>query len=687
MNSTEKSQLQKQSELKDEQFYKELQFVNHWYNKFKEAMVHKAPFTRAWQDYLDAYSGDYFKREARPEYKSNHISNFIMSTIESIRPILIDNNPRFIAIARTAEGLEKSRKVQMALDYEFDREKMSSKIPRQALMTLIIGSAVYFVPWDTNVKSEYDGEIRAIEVNPFNLFPDPLATSVEDAEYIIYASYKHVNILKKLFPKKADKLNGGEINYPELVGNRGSDMGKVNNQVLVLEIWCRDYTSVEYEETGEDGKVYKVRKRKYPKGRVLTIAPELGILLDDKENPYDDGNFPFVIIKDYDIPFQFWGEGEVKHLLSPQKYLNDLSNQVIDNARLTVNMPWIIDKNAGIGYGQLTNRPGLVIRKNPGTTVERHSPPSLPQYVSEKIEELKRDIETISGVHDVTQGRRPVGIQAGNAIMALQEAGQTRIRLKVKMLELGLSDLANMWYKRMQQFWKFERWVHYTDDNSKTQYEIITEEDLQHDFDIKISAGSTMPKNKSAMLDIMIRLGQTTAEDGLPVVDRETILDFIDVPHKDKIIERFAELAQQKNINEEVGQQVQALGQQMQQQVQEISGILKDVTNVVQGMQKDIEKLYSFHEKEQGEKKREEEKEKMRTEILNEMQSDNTQSDTQLSDVVPTEEVGQTTEDNMNIELTDELIEMISSLSDEELQELISVRPELQQIIANNLQV
>ena len=29
-----------------------------------------------------------------------------------------------------------------------------------------------------------------IPVNPFNLFVDPLATSVEDAEYIIYASYK-----------------------------------------------------------------------------------------------------------------------------------------------------------------------------------------------------------------------------------------------------------------------------------------------------------------------------------------------------------------------------------------------------------------------------------------------------------------------------------------------------------------
>ena len=65
-----------------------------------------------------------------------------------------------------------------------------------------------------------------------------------------------------------------------------------------------------------------------------------------------------------------------KYLLSPQQAVNDLSNQVIDNAKHTANMQWIIDKNAGIPKGELTNRPGLIIRKNPGAEVRRDSPPS-----------------------------------------------------------------------------------------------------------------------------------------------------------------------------------------------------------------------------------------------------------------------------------------------------------------------
>ncbi len=680
MNNLDKTNTQMKHEQEVKVDTEEMLIVDYWYKKFKEAMVHKSKETAEWHTYWNAYTGDYFKNNTRPDYKSDQVSNFIFSTIETIRPVMIDNNPRFIAMARTEEGYEKKTKVQMALDYEFDRENMDEKIPRQTITSLVLGTSVWFLPWDGNADSEYGGEVRAIEVNPFNLYPDPLATSVEDAEFLIYATYKHVNILKKLFPKKSNLLEGGNIKYSELVANRDNDAVRVDNQVLVLEIWCRDYTTQEYEEKGEDGSLYKVKKRKYPKGRVLTIAPDLGIVLNDRENPYDDGKFPFVLVKDYDIPFKFWGEGEPKQLLSPQMHLNDLSNQIIDNARLTANMPWIIDKNAGIGYGKLTNRPGLVIRKNPGTEVRRDTPPQMPNYISEKIDDLKRDIEIISGVHDVTQGRRPTGIQAGNAIMALQEAGQARIRLKVKLMEQGLSKIATMWYARMQQFWKLDRWVRVADDKGSYGFELITEDDLQYDFDIKITAGSTMPVNKSAMLDLMIRLGQTTAEDGLPVVDRESILEYVEISNKERVLQRFAEIAQQNNVNEETMQTVDMFGQELQQQMEDITGVLDKLVGAMEVMKKDIDKLYSFHnEREEKEKQEKQEEQEVIEGEMSEMPTPEQNPDFgQFAGTIDME-------DDLDIELPDELIEAIMSLTDEELMELISIRPEIQQIIANNL--
>ena len=222
-------------------------------------------------------------------------------------------------------------------------------------------------------------------------------------------------------------------------------------------MWSRDYTTIESEEEGESGT--KKVSQKYPTGRVTVVAPELNILFKDEPSPYQSGRFPFFLFKDIDVPFQFWGEGDVRWLLSPQNAINDLSNQIIDNAKHTANAVWVIDKNSGIPLNTLVNRPGLVIRKNPGTTVERQSPSSMPMYVSEKVNSLKTDIEIISGIHDVSRGQTPTGIESGSAIMALQEAAQTRIRLKIQIMECALGELGTEWFERIKQFWKFNRLI------------------------------------------------------------------------------------------------------------------------------------------------------------------------------------------------------------------------------------
>ncbi|MDD3414880.1 MAG: hypothetical protein PHY47_12880 [Lachnospiraceae bacterium] len=533
--------------------------------KFEVAKVAKSPKVEIWNKCLSAYNSDYFKQFNKPDYKSDEISNFIFSTIETIKPIMTDNDPKILILPKTPDGAENIDKLQNAFDYEWVRGKMGRKLPQAITIALQIGTAVIGMFWDGKDENGL-GNVKPTLINPFNLYPDPMATCIEDAEYVIYATYKHVNELKKRYPDKANLLSGGTINYKELVSS-GIDTSNVQNQILILECWLRDYTTMAVEED-IDGEKKKVLKQKYPKGRIITCCPELNVILEDKKSPYDDGEFPFKIIKCYDVPFEFWGKSEIEQLLSPQTYINDLMNQIIDNAKITANMPWVIDKNAGIGKGQLTNRPGLIIRKNPGSEVKRLIPPPMPNYVAETVNTLKRDIEVISGIHDVTRGEKPGSISAASAIMALQEAAQARIRLKVKSMEHSLSEIGQSWYSRMKQFWVTNRWVRFEDEEGNYSFSEITKEDFDAEIDFVIVGGSTMPQNKSAMLDLIIRLAQTTAEDGMPMVDRETVLTYTSVADKKKIIKKFNDMSNQRAQSQ---QQADSQAQQqmlMQMQIQ-----------------------------------------------------------------------------------------------------------------------
>ena len=565
------------------------------YTKFKQAYVAKAPLMTKWKEYMKAYEGTYFKNDNRPDYKSDQVSNFVFSTIEAIRPIMTDNNPKFLAIPNNPQGQDFSSDVQMALDYEWDREKMATKLPAQLIPMLVYGTAVWFVQW--NGKDGEYGNINVRPVDPFNIFPDPLAEDVDSAEFIIYATYKNANQIKQQFPKKASAIEGSRISMSELVNNRDESDSQEENQVLILEMWCRDWTTMDENEDGE-------QTLKYPKGRVITCLPGLGILLDDKKNPYKDGKFPFVLMKNYDVPFKFWGTGEVEQILSPQMYINELTNQIIDNAKNTANMQWIIDKNSGIGQGKLTNRPGLVIRKNPGSEVRRDTPPPMPSYVRETIDVMKADIQDISGVLDSLKGEKQTGVVAASAILALQEASQSRIRLKIKIMESNLTELANMVYSRMQQFWKLDRWVRVTDIEGNPTFRQIGTEVLSNDFDVKVMAGSTMPVNKNAMMDLMIRLAQTNAEDGLPMVDRKAILEYLPLSDKKAITERFeqmvakqeqqqqAELQQQQQMQQQqLAQQQQGMQTEDRQQVVQLGELVQQLIQTIDMTSKQVDEL------------------------------------------------------------------------------------------------
>lgn len=689
---------------------KEEKTVNMVKDMFRRSEQAKAPYVTLWKKCIEAYKGE-MDKTAKPDYKSDNVSNYIFSTIETIRPIMVAENPKFQVLPRLEKDFNKSYRVQQALDYEWTRTKMDTIVPKALLPMLQIGTSIIGLFW--NGKDGKGGNIDAKLISAFNFFPDPSATTIEEADYVIYATYQNVGKVIKQFPEKAEelKMQTKRPDKEDLI--LGQDSTNFSNQnILVMECYMRDYEMVT-QRLEENGEVIEEKKMKYPNGRRIIIAGDT--VLSDSENPYQDGKFPFIIFKCYDLPDSFWGMGEVEQIMKPQKYSDILTNQIIDNARLTANCQWVKDKNAGIEQGKLTNRPGLIITKNPGTEVRREQPPSIPAYVQNTVEMMKRDIEVITGVFDITRGERPASITSGVAINTLTQSAQSRIKLKMKYLENALGELGSMWVNRIIQFWKLPRQLRVMvsiKDFEQAQMDMqmqgqqfsaqapingqvpifttLSGEEIDGDWDISVVGGSTMPVNKNSRLQQLISLSQTPAEDGLPMIDRQTILENSELPNVEEILSRFEAIKQQQAQSQQISQQQMLQEQQANIQMSAQAEMQKAQQKFEFEMQK--EQMKEANNNSENDKNRQIQLAQMLINLLGQKQNKGEEKAQEVSNEATSEQTienanimnSESANNSENVSSEQELmkiIEYIMSLPPEEQQAILEEYPELAQVM------
>ena len=157
----------------------------------------------------------------------------------------------------------------------------------------------------------------------------------------------------------------------------------------------------------------------------------------------------------------------------------------------------------------------------------------------------------------------------------------------MRYFETALGELGSMWVSRIIQFWELPRQLRVmvsikdfeqasNDMMAQGQqfsvqapingqvpiFTSLSGEEIDGDWDISVVGGSTMPINKNARLQQLISLSQTPAEDGLPMIDRQTILENSELPNVEEVLARFEAIKQNQ------AQQSQANSQAMLQEQQ-----------------------------------------------------------------------------------------------------------------------
>ena len=125
-------------------------------------------------------------------------------------------------------------------------------------------------------------------------------------------------------------------------------------------------------------------------------------------------------------------------------------------------------------------------------------------------EAMLKITDTVSGVHDITQGRNPAGVTSGRAIGQLQEASQQIIRTKER--EVGSDTIIEV-YKQTLTLLKnnYEKDIDIRKFNqSGAGYEFyqVNPTEIDDDMDFKYVPGSSMPESRASRFDQALDLIQ-----------------------------------------------------------------------------------------------------------------------------------------------------------------------------------
>ena len=564
--------------------------------------------------------------EARPAYRNNDVLNFTNAAIQTIIPIMTDSRPNITTLPENPADQEFSMILNQVLESKWDRDQFSQIVAEAIVDSAIYGTAITEQPY----KPELDqglGDFTFSTVDVLYCYPDGRSRDVNDnfGHNFITAIPWNTGELKTKYPDQAhllksdisdlDQAKTAKIDMDDyrirtatdsltlVQGERGTDSDAAD-QTLVITAWLDDDTMVEekfLEKDSQGSEKEKFRtKKKFPNGRKVVIANK--ILLEDVENPYIDGKYPYAKLVDYILPREFWGEGEVQQLKGPNRIINKLWAMVMDTLDLMGNPVWKNPVGSGVFDQSIVNKPGLVIPYNEGSEPTRERGTDVQASVFQAFDRMREVFDKISGINDVSRGAIPAGM-SGIAIEEMKEAAETRIRLKSRNVDAWLTAVGQQFVSRVMQFYTVARIVRVTDDQGADKYfrfaideiedekgevqrvatvqnfrevqledgttQQVEDEPIQYEIkgnlDVRIGVGTTLPFRKAQKKALAKELFQ------LGIYDADDLLTDLEVPNKETVLNKYNERQQAAAEAEAAAAEQEAAMQQAELQIKAVA--------------------------------------------------------------------------------------------------------------------
>lgn len=455
-----------------------------------------------WLRLIRLYRGkhyEYFSAEDRL------LVNIAFATVNVIAPSVAVNHPKITVNATTDAHAAQAIITEAVVNYWWRHYKVQPQF-RQAVKDFLITGHGWLKCGYRFVEEEEVGEDEISDdqvegntstpttviledrpfverVSPFNVFVDPDGTSEADITWIAQ------RIRRPIKDVKDDKRYDARVR--QAVGPTSWKKMAVEGSAQT-ELYDKDEGYVEVWE------FYDIRR-----GTICVFADASeGFLIAPQKMPYASGH-PFVMLRNYDVPDEFYPMGDLEAMEPLQRELNETRTQMM-NHRKKFARKWLYDEdrfdNDGVAALESDEDNVLVPVRGEGDIRGAVSPMPAeitPAEFYNQSNLIKDDISSVTAISEYQQGQMPEIRRTATEASIIADASNARAADKLAIIELGIAAVARHMVKLAQQFMTTEQMVRIVGQDGAPLWVQFDADYIAGEFDFEVEAGSTQPNNES----------------------------------------------------------------------------------------------------------------------------------------------------------------------------------------------
>jgi hypothetical protein len=487
---------------------------------------------------------------AVPKYRVRIVINVVLPVVQTMASMILKTRPQAVVVPASNENSDKNaaRAAERILDYVNQDLDLPALRLQICIVSLVKASCFAKVLWnpgagpqleavddesgqpltwpegtpnagtpmvnaDTGKPLTYQpGRVEVEMCYPEQILVDPQARTFREITWLIHTRRRSLDWVRGKFP------TWGQYVTNERDDEYGTIEAQMNNLSAAgsLQAGLAPGTPTEGARVNEmwlkPGNYFAGKM--WPKGGLLTQCQGFCELqpIDILNAPgaeLDRDWHPFVQARSIEGG-RFWPISVVSNLAPIQREINRVTSNVIENQRLMARPKILIPHSCAIGANKLTSEPGEKVYYNNlgGGRPEIMAMPDLPAFVAQLIEYLLQMVDFVSNQHGPSRGQTPTNVRSGIGISLLQEQDATDLGPLTLNWETFEQQLGRQILLRCAQYWNVERIVSVVGKDKQIESFAFKGADIGHNIDVRVQAGSGLPKSKAAMQALVTSLVQ-----------------------------------------------------------------------------------------------------------------------------------------------------------------------------------